>query len=293
EFEIGNLDSITEIPDTKYEPIRATPNYPGIIQEMPTLYIASMGFNCTRKPFDDKRVRQAFNHAIRRDVILNVIRRGRGILARGILPPGLPAYDPTLPGYDYNPARARELLKEAGYDDPAKLGPIEYWYNATGPNDPNSKLAEVIQQNLRELGVEVKLQSTEWGTYLKKMERGELAFLKTGWVADYPDPDNFLYVLFHTSMRGAAGNHSYYTNPEVDALLERGRTSMDPKVRLEVYRKTERLIVADAPWLPLYHPKQVYMHQRYVKDAKLSAMGPDAMRLRHVWLDRSQMPKGN
>jgi ABC-type transport system substrate-binding protein len=285
EFEIGNLDAITEIPDTKYDTIKADPNFPGVIKEVSTLYIASLGFNCTRQPFDNRLVRQAFNHAVRRDIILNVIRHGRGVLAKGILPPGLKAYDPALTGYDYDPKKALELLKQAGYDDPKKLGVIEYWFNATGPNDPNAKLAEVIQQNLLELGVEVKLQSTEWGTYLKKMDRGELSLFKAGWVADYPDPDNFLFVLFHTSMKGGAGNHAYYSNPEVDALLDQGRTTADPAARILLYRKAERQIMTDAPWLPLYHPKQVYMHKQHVKDAKLSAMGPDAMRLRKVWLD--------
>ena len=286
EFEIGNLDAITEIPDTKYDTIKADPKFPGVIDEQSTLYIASLGFNCTRPPFDNRLVRQAFNHAVRRDIILNVIRHGRGVLAKGILPPGVNAYDPSLTGYDYDPKKALELLKQAGYDDPKKLGVIEYWFNATGPNDPNAKLAEVIQQNLLELGVEVKLQSTEWGTYLKKMDRGELAMFKSGWVADYPDADNFLFVLFHSSMKGEAGNHSYYSNPEIDALLDQGRTTSDPAARVALYRKAERQIVTDAPWLPLYHPKQVYMHKDYVKDAKLSAMGPDAMRLRRVWLQK-------
>ncbi len=286
EFQVGNLESINQIADEKYESIKANTDFPGVLQEKATLNTYYMGFNVTLKPFDNKLVRQAFNYAIRKDTIVNVIRRGRGSVAEGVLPPGLPSYNPELKGYSYNKQKAIELLKEAGYEDRSKLGVIEYWYNATGPNDPNAKLAEVIQQNLREIGVETKLQSTDWGTYLKKLDRGELAMFRLGWVADYPDADNFMYILFHSSMHGEAGNHTYFANAEVDELLEKGRTTADREKRTAYYRRAEEIIVEEAPWIFLYHAKQTFLHKPYVKGATLTGMGPDATQLRHAWLDK-------
>ncbi|MBI3893012.1 MAG: ABC transporter substrate-binding protein [Candidatus Wallbacteria bacterium] len=289
EFEIGNIESMNEIPDEKYEAIKANPNFPGVIDEMETLSTYYIGFNVTKKPFDNPLIRQAFNCATRKDTILNVIRRGRGSLANGVLPPGMVGYNKELKGYNYDKQRALDLLKQAGYPDPSKLGEIEFWYNATSANDPNAKLAEVIQQNLREIGVTTKLQSTDWATYIKKVDRGELGLFRMAWVADYPDADNFLYILFHSSMKGEGGNYAFYSNPKVDALLEKGRRTVDPKARVPLYQEAEKIIVEEAPWVFLYHAKQAFLHKNYVKGVKLTAMGPDAIRMRTVWLDKSMM----
>ncbi|MBI4865806.1 MAG: hypothetical protein HY816_02530 [Candidatus Wallbacteria bacterium] len=293
EFEIGNLEHVNEVPDEKYETIKATKDYPGVLEECETLSTFYMGFNMTKKPFDDLRVRQAFSHAIDKHTILNVIRRGRGKVANGVLPPGMPAYNPELKASDYDKEKAIALLKEAGYEDRTKLGELEYWYNATSSNDPNARLAEVIQQNLLQIGVKVKLQTTDWSTYLKKVDRGELALFRMAWVADYPDPDNFLYILFHSKNRGEAGNYSMYNNPKVDELLERGRTTLGMADRVKIYQELEKQIVADSPWTFLYHSRQPFLRKPYVKGVVFTPLGNDAIRMRGAWLDQSQMKPGN
>ncbi|MBI3892734.1 MAG: ABC transporter substrate-binding protein, partial [Candidatus Wallbacteria bacterium] len=285
EFEIGNLESVNEIPDDKYDAIKANPSFPGVIEERPTLSTFYIAFNTTRKPFDNILVRQAFNYAARPEVMLDVIRHGRGTRAHGVLPPGMPAYDPSLAGYGHDREKALALLKQAGYGDPKQLGVIEYWYNATSPTDPNAKLAEVFQQNLQELGIETKLQSCDWGTYRNKVDRGELAMFRGSWFADYPDPDNFLYILFHSSMHGQAGNTSFYANPKVDELLLQGRTCPDPARRMTFYRSAEEIVVREAPWVFLYHSRSALLRKPYVRGLRLNAIGPDATKMRGVWLD--------
>ncbi|MBI3890154.1 MAG: ABC transporter substrate-binding protein [Candidatus Wallbacteria bacterium] len=285
EFEVGNLDSVNEVPDEKYEAIRANPRYSGVLEEAPMLSTYYIGFNVTKKPFDDPLVRRAFSHAIRKDAILRVLRRGRGTVARGVLPPGMPGYDPGLAGYELDQAKARELLARARDGDPRKLGPIQYWYNAAAANDPNALLAEAVQQQLREIGVETKLASTDWGTYLGKLDRGEAPMFRLAWVAVFADPDAFLFPLFHSTMRGQSGNTTFYSNPLVDELLERARTTMDLSRRLALYGQAERLIVADAVWIPLFHSRPAFLRKPWVHGAKLTAAGPDAMKMRGIWLE--------
>lgn len=289
EFKIGNFDSINTLDDEKYVEIKNDPDFPGELQEKVTLSTYYIGMHCEMPPFDNKLVRQAFLHAVNKDIILNVVRKGRGVSARGVLPPDMPGYNPDLPDYEYNPEKAKELLRQAGYADPADLGEIPLWFNATSPSDPNAKLAEVIQENLRGIGVNLKLQTTDWGTYLKKLDRGELPLFRLAWIADYPDPDNFLYVLFHSSMKGPPGNHAHYSNARVDELLDRARRISDQDERTRLYQEAEKLIVEDAPWIFLYHAKQTFLHKPYLKDAHLTGLGPDAIHFRPAWLDQSLM----
>lgn len=291
EFEVGNLESVNEIPDEKYEEIRDDPDFPGVLVECPTLHVFYIAMNVEKPPFDDLRVRQAFVHAVDPRPIIEKIRKGRGQVARGPIPPGLDAYDPYFQGLDYDPERARELLAEAGYADPSELGVVEFWTNSTSPQDRNSKIAAVFQQYLRDIGVQVELRTVDWGTFLDMVDRGDPAIMRQAWVADYPDADNFLHVLFHSSSIGQ-GNASRYRDPEVDRWLDQARESPDPSERVELYRRAQRHIVAQAPWIPLYHELDTYMHKPWVRDVVLNGRGPDAVRYKRVWLDHALREKG-
>jgi ABC-type transport system substrate-binding protein len=286
EFEVGNLESVNRIPDEKYAEIKGDPNFPGILEEEPILHVFYIAMNVEKPPFDDLRVRQAFNYAVNPHPIIEKIRKGRGQVAVGPIPPGLPSFDPTLRGYDYDLKKARELLAEAGYADPADLGIVDFWFNASNPQDVNSKIASVFQQFLRDLGVTMRLNPVDWGTFLDMTDRGDPAIMRQAWVGDYPDADNFLYVLFHTSSIGQ-GNASRYSDPTVDAWLERARESHDPVERKMLYRKAQRKIVADAPWIPLFHQLAPFLHRISVQGATLNGRGPDAIRFKKVWLDPS------
>ena len=291
EFEAGNLESVNRIPDEKYEAIKADPSFPGVLDEKPILHVFYIAMNVEKPPFDNVLVRRAFNHAVDPRPIIEKIRKGRGQVAVGPLPPGLNAYEPGLEGYPYDPAKARALLKQAGFEDPADLGTVDFWFNSSNPQDVNSKIASVFQQYLGDIGVTLRLNPVEWGTYLDMVDRGDPAILRLAWVGDYPDADNFLYVLFHSSVIGQ-GNASRYAVPEVDAWLEQARESHDQKARLELYRKAQRRIVADAPWIPLFHQLDPFLHKAWVKGAVLNGRGSDAIRYKRVWIDPDLQAQG-
>ena len=285
ELKVGNLESVNRIPDEKYPAIKADPTPWGVLVEKPTLSVFYIAMNVEKAPFDDPRVRQAFNHMVNPLPIIDKIRKGRGTPAVGPLPPSIPGYDPELQGYEYSIEKAKALLAEAGYEDPSELGIVDFWFNSSNPQDVNSKIASVFQQYARDAGITLRLNPVEWGTYLDMVDRGDPAILRLAWIGDYPDADNFLYVLFHSSAIGQ-GNASRYNDPQVDAWLEEARESADHDRRMELYRKAQRKIVGDAPWIPIYHQTDAFLHKEYVKGAVLTGRGPDAIRYKQVWLDK-------
>jgi peptide/nickel transport system substrate-binding protein/oligopeptide transport system substrate-binding protein len=161
--------------------------------------------------------------------------------------PGMSSYDPNLRGYEYNPEKAKQLLKEAGYEKGLE---ITLHYNST----PRHKaIAEAVQAQLGQFNITVKLASTEVGAHYDAVRRGDCEFFRAGWAGDYNDPDNFLYTLFCSDNFGAKGNYCRYKNDTVDTLLRDARKEPDPAKRVEMYKKAEQQIVDDAVWLFLYY----------------------------------------
>lgn len=286
EYRAGNLEHV-DVPTGHFRAIRADPVLAKELHVWPTLGTYALRFTVTRPPFDNQKVRQALNHAIDKEAIAQVILEGSVVPARGVLPPGMPGYDPELVGYPYDPERARRLLGEAGYPGGRGLPPITLHYNT---NPLHRRIAELVQAQLRALGVSIQLASLDWAAYIKLVDDAGTQWHRMGWIADYPDPENFLTVLFHSRNHGAAGNTSRYANPEVDRLLdEADRLPLGPE-RLAKYREAERLIVADAPWVFLYHYASRLLQKPYVRGLERSPLsGAPEMHvapLRKVWLDR-------
>jgi ABC-type transport system substrate-binding protein len=234
-----------------------------------------LGMNCQMAPFDDVRVRRALNYAIDKEKLIAILN-GRGVVAHGVLPPNLPGYDPNLRGYAYDPARARRLLEEA------KIGPDFHptlWLRA----DPTTViLAESIQQDLELVGIHLDLKPVAWGPLLEaiRQPRNVELFL-SGWEADFPDPENFLGVLLSREQWGG-NNDSFYSNPRVDELLAEAAPMTDLKRRYELYDEAEKIVVADAPWVFLFHPVSYVIRQPWVHGLVLNPMRP--MRFERIWL---------
>ena len=114
-------------------------------------------------------------------------------------------------------------------------------------------IAEVIQSYIQAAGIKAEIKQLEWSAYKEAVNRGEPDMFYLSWWADYPDPENFLFPLFHSSNHGPAGNRTRYANATVDALIEEGRNTLDKKKRDSLYQRAEELIVADAPWVFLWH----------------------------------------
>lgn len=279
EFKKGNLDTFQDFPDEFYAEAKAT--YGPLFQERPWVGTYYYGFNNSKEPFkSNKALRQAFNYAVDRQRISDLVMEGRYPAGKGVLPPGMPGFNPDLKGYTYDPDKAKALLKEAGY-------PNGFECELQVNNNPRHKaVAEAIQAQLMELGIKLNIKVLDWGVHLDMCERAETQMFRMGWVVDYLDPDNFLYVLLHSSNHGSKGNYSFYSNPKVDALLSDARVETDWNKRVALYRKAEQLIVEDAPWVFLFHYSTSLLGQEWVKNMHLPAMGDYSTPLYGVWMTK-------
>lgn len=260
-LETGEFDIAYDIPVADRERVKNDENIQFI--EIPYLGTSFIEFNTTKKPLDNKLVRQAICYAVDIDAIINSVYEGGAIKAKGPISDMVFGAHPNLKTYDYNPEKAKELLKEAdlpnGFD-------ITLW---TNDNPGRIETCEVVQAQLKEVGINVKIETLEWGAYLDRTSRGEHDMCMMGWVSITGDADYGLFPLFHSSQHGSAGNRSFYTNPEVDKLLEKGRTSTDEKERLDAYKKAQEIIMEDASMLLINHGLTNCGAQKYVKGLKL------------------------
>lgn len=247
----------------------------------PELSLYYIGFNTAQPPFDDVNVRRAFCHAVDKEHIARVILRDMINEADGILPPGMPGYNGTLEGLDYDVEKAKQLIADSKYGDVSNLPSITLTVEGYGNSIP-SYLGAIIQEWQQNLGVEISVRQLETENFLYnlKQEKDEMFIL--GWVADYPDPHNFLDILFYT---GSENNIFEYSNPGLDALLDQAAIEQNRTVRLAMYQQAEQLVVDDAPCLPLFHGTNYILVKPYVKGYELSPLGiPD---LSKVYLEQS------
>jgi oligopeptide transport system substrate-binding protein len=264
-YERGELD-ITQVSVTDID--RATDKKNPLNKELRTvdaLDVYYVGFNVRARPFDDVRVRQAFALAIDKEKLTRVVLRGMATPARGILPPGLPGYNEKLVGLSFDPVRARRLLAETPYQDGAGLPPITLVTSGEtgGLGRVPRALLDMWKQHL---GVEVTVRQVDFPTFLQELDRprNRPQMFELGWVADYPDPQNFLDLLFHSQ---SGENHTFYANAEVDRLLEQARTERDQGRRYRLYHEAEQIIVNEAPIVPLYHSRNYVLIKPRVQNA--------------------------
>ncbi len=242
-------------------------------QAPPSFSIDYIGMNVTRPPFDDANVRQALNYAIDREEIARVVLAGLETPAKGILPPGFPGYNPDLQGYEFNPEKARQLMRESKYGEDWERGAfprifltISAGFGAAAPLD----LEVILQMWEQHLGIQVEIQQTEFATYLQDLNRRLFQMFMIGWIADYPDPENFLDLLFHSE---SILNHTGYDNSELNSLLERARVEPNQELRYQLYHQAEELILRDGPWIPLWNSGEQYVLVKpYVKGYELTPL---------------------
>jgi len=276
-YEKGEID-LTHVPGVAIERVLdpTNPLHRELV-EVPQLSIFYLGFNCARPPFDDPKVRQAFSLAVDKDKIIRLVLKGMVKRADGILPPGLPGYNPDLIGLTYDPERAKQLLQESKYGE--DLPPLIL--TTAGRGELSNLDGALVDMWRRNLGVEVKVRQLEPEKYAYVLREEKDHMFELGWVADYPDPQNFLDVLFHS---GAEENIGEYHNPRFDALLEQARAERDGKARLALYRQAEELLVQDAACLPLFFDVDYVLVKPYVKGFVGTPM--PIPWLKYIWLER-------
>ncbi|MFW6126152.1 MAG: peptide ABC transporter substrate-binding protein [Chloroflexota bacterium] len=223
------------------------------------LSVQYVGFNTGVVPLDDAKVRRALGHALDREQIVETLLEGLVSPADGMVPPGIPGFDGGVEALEYDVARAQELLAESDYA--AGLSPIVL--SVSGSCGGVWPVAEAIAWMWQEnLGVEVEIEVVDFDTLLSDLWAAELQGFLLGWVLDYPDAENVLDLLFHSE---SVENHTGYSDPEVDRLLEKARVETDASIRLATYREAEQAIIEDAPVVPLWNKTAYYLVKPYVK----------------------------
>ncbi len=237
-----------------------------IVPELSFFYI---GFNHSKPPFDDVNIRRAFSQAIDKDKLISLVFRDMMQRADGILPPGMPGFNENLSGLNYDVSKAKESIKASRYGDVSDLPPITITTAGWG-GLISRDLEAIIYQWRQNLGVEVEVRQLEPQRFFYYLRQEKDEMFDIGWVADYPHPQNFLDILFHT---GVENNYGEYTNPEVDALLEMAGMEQDSELSLALYKQAEQKMVDDAAVLPLWFGQNYVLVKPYVKGYTLNPLG--------------------
>lgn len=274
-FERGEL-SVLSVPPPDVKRLQAAGKYTffAFLRKGVGLFLE---FNVTREPFTDLRVRRALNHAIEKQSILQIALEGLGEVAYGPLPPSIWGYWKGIAAYAprYDPARAKALLAEAGWrPGPGGLlqkdgKPLQFTLY-TAPIDTWLRSAQIVQAQLRAFGIQMGIQSFEFGTLLAKLRAGEHQAEFMGYT--YTSPD-ILYLWFHSANVGTGLAFSHYKDPALDRLIVASRTETSPKRRLELYRDIQKYIVDRALWVPLWINTNYVAVQPTVVGAKIHPDG--------------------
>lgn len=245
EFEVGNVDLLV-VPENETRQWEQTDEKRAMLHSAPGLRMVYVAINVTRGPLRDARVRRALNHAVDARTILNQLAGGRGSVSRGVIPPALAGSDTTRAAFAHDPALAKRLLAEAGFSRGIDL---ELW---TSQTSPYPRIAEAIQSYLNEVGIRTKIQMRDSPSVREASRAGQTDLVLKTWYADYPDAENFLYPLLHSSNHGPGGNVSFWSHAPYDQLVARARVEPQEAARTALYRQADSLAYAEAPMLYLF-----------------------------------------
>ncbi|MBV9479057.1 MAG: hypothetical protein JO315_23550 [Acidobacteria bacterium] len=276
----GELDVAHGIPPKMVKELRDDPRYAAYMLTTVQLHTSYFGYDNSAAPFDRVEVRQAVNYAINRQRINERVYAGLALPAQSLLPPGLLGYDPNLRGFEHDPERARNLMRQAGY---ASGFSVEY---RTWDTDEfnNSGLVPLLIEDLDAIGIRVNVtrhSATEAAAVRDR--RGHGVVYCANWYADFPDPDNFFYIFFHSEASSIRG--LYYYRPEVDAQILEARRSNDSEARATIYRSLNQMVVREAPLAPLFHERLFVLHKPNIRGVRTSLV-PPPVRYSDVWCEQ-------
>ena len=267
-YENGELD-VASPPLDDMDRVKADPVLSKELYIAPALCTYYYGYNVTKPPFDNKLVRQAFSYAVDRQKLIDTVTKGGQKPASTFACPGIfgtPAEDPNFPGITFDPAKAKELLAQAGYPNGEGLPEITLMFNTS---EGHQKIAQFIQQSWKEnLGVDVKLANQEWKVYLQTLTEDSPQIWRLGWCADYPDENNWVMEVFHPTK----GANRPKWDPQSEAaqkfmqLVEDAAKAADPEKRKKLYFEAEKILSADeAIIIPIYYYTTVVCTKPYVQ----------------------------
>lgn len=220
-------------------------------------------------PLKIKAIRQAINYGFDREMMITYLRNNIGTPGiAGMVPLGMPSFDSiNIKGYNYNPAKAKQILKEAGFPDGKGLPPITISTNAT-----YSDLCEYIQGQLEALGMKIKIEITQPGQHREMVAQQKLNFFRGSWVADYPDAENYLALFYSKNFTPSGPNYTHFKNLLFDSLYEKASTITNDSIRFELYHQMENIVMNEAPVVVLYYDQVIRLVQNNIEGLTANPM---------------------
>ena len=250
------------------------------IVRKPMLSLRFYGMQVKTKPFDNKKIRQAINFAIKKEQIDEEAFQGMDNITDRIFPMGMPGSSPVKILYPYNPKRAKQLLVEAGYPGGKGIPSIELY--SASKAEMTQKELEIVKSNLAEIGINLLIMTeTNWKKFEETMISYKTPMFRYAWYADIPDPDNFVGILFHSKSKY---NFMRYHNPKVDKILDAAQKEVNVLKRTELYRKTEEIIMEDAVVVPTINHIFQQAYHPYVRGVEVNALGGPYIPMKKTWL---------
>jgi peptide/nickel transport system substrate-binding protein len=233
--------------------------------------LAYLGFNLRDPILKDVRVRRAIAYALDRRPMIEYLWRGQAQPARSVLPPQSWAYNGDVLPYDHNLDKAKELLDATGY--PAANGTRFHIAMKTSTDENTRLMMAVIQQQLRDVGIAVDIRSFEFATFFADVTHGAFQMYGLRWIGGNEDPDIFEYAFHSSKFPPNGANRGYYSNPRVDALIDKARREVDPRVRKPLYAEVQRILGEELPYIDLWYLDNVLVHNKRVVNLKLNPAG--------------------
>ncbi|AMO55763.1 diguanylate phosphodiesterase [Endozoicomonas montiporae] len=237
-----------------------------------SLSITYFGFNVNRAPYDNVKVRQAMAYAMNTQDIIDAVVMGGGLPTNSPISSRVFGHNPEAKQYEQNYDKARQLLKEAGYENGFET---TLWVS---DNPVRIQIAQVIQAQLREVGIHMAIDVVEWGAFLDGTSRGDHETFMMGWVTVTGDADYGLYALFNSATHGGAGNRSFYSNDDIDSMLQAARVSSDMAERSKLYGDIQLTLQEELPTISIFNEFQNAGMQSNVKGFELAPPGHHKLR---------------
>ncbi len=241
------------------------------VEHAPGTVLAYMGFNLRDPILRDTRVRQAIAYALDRQPIIEYLWRGEAQPARSILPPQSWAYDGNVPAYDHDPGKAEKLLDAAGYPE---VNGVRFHLTMKTSTDENTRLmVAVMQQQLREVGIVLDIRTFEFATFFADVTHGAFQLYSLRWIGGNEDPDIFEYAFHSAKFPPNGANRGYYSNPNVDALIDQARRGVDQAKRKSAYAELQLILANELPYIDLWYLDNVLVHNKRVRNLQLNPAG--------------------
>ncbi len=251
-----------------------------ILDRKPEMGVNYYEFNLTRPPFNNKKVRQAFCYAVNKSKISSTILRGQGSIAKHGITPKIPTFNGynfnLLEGYSHNPERARKLLSEAGYPNGKGFPYTRLEVNSDG-GIHSTVASQIINQVNNTLGINIELDQVSFKDKIEHSKYAKSEIFRSGWVADFPSPESFLMICYGAEVPSSIEEPSYpntmrYKSSEFDSLFNLGRSTIDKDLSYEYFVKAEKILIEDAPLMPLWYNEDYYLSKSEVRNFNYNPM---------------------